>query len=320
MLENFIYSLNVILPIFILVVLGWLFKRVGFLGNGFYPIADKLVFRVMLPCMLFLEISQIELEGGTDKGRLIAFACAGVTAAFILSCFLIPLLIKDNDKRGAMIQGAFRSNFAILGIPLAESMFGDEGAVAIAVLMPFVILMYNVYSVVALSIFAPKGETKSFTKVAGEIIRSTLTNPLIIAVVLAVPFMLFGIKLPSFAVRTVSYLSEATVALSLLSLGAGITAGALKGKVKYSLTISIIKTALLPAVMMVTAYAFGFRGAELGTIFVLFGTPAAVSSYIMAKNMHSDHELAGQILLFTTLLCLITIFLGIFIMKSMEWL
>ncbi len=320
MLENFIYSINVILPIFILVVIGWLFKRTGFLNDAFFSMADKLVFKVMLPCMIFLEIAGIEIEGGADRGKLIAFACISMTAAFVLASLIIPIFVKDNEKRGAMIQSSFRSNFAILGVPLADSMFGDEGAMVIAILMPFVILMYNGYSVIAFTLFAPKSESKSFTKVFLGILKSAITNPLIIAVLLALPFMIFKIELPTFATKTLGYFSNATVSISLLSLGAGITAGSFRAKAKYSVSVSLIKTVILPTVMITVAYALGFRGAELGCMFVMFGTPAAVSSYIMAKNMHSDCELAGQILLLTTLFCLFTIFLGIFVMKSIGWL
>jgi predicted permease len=316
MWNNFVYSVNVILPIFILVMLGWLLKRFNFFKEGFLESADKMVFKIMLPCMLFIESSKADLRGGSGQMSFILFGCAGISVSFLILWLIIPVFVKDDAKRGAMIQGSFRSNFTILGVPLAASMFGEKGSIAIAVLTPFIILLVNIYSVIILSVFAPHGTEKSIIKIAGRIAKSTLTNPLIIAVVLALPFMLTDISLPVFAEKTLSYLSQATVALSLISLGAGITGSAIKGKIKYSLAATFIKTVLLPAVMVAIAYIFGFRNTELGVLFILFGTPSAVASYIMAKNMKSDDELAGQILLLTTMFCLITIFAGIFVMKN----
>ncbi len=320
MWDNFVYSVNVILPVFILVGLGWLLRRRGFFKEGFLETADKVVFRMMLPALLFLESARADLYSGTGQLTYILFACAGISAVFLLMMLIIPLFVKDNAMRGAMIQGSFRSNFTILGVPLAAGMFGDAGWASIAVLTPFAILLFNVFAVISLTVFAPKGEKRSIGKTLTGIVKSIVTNPLIIAVLLSVPFMVWQIKLPTFAEKTLSYLSESTVALSLISLGAGITGRAIKGKIKYSVSAALIKTVLVPVLMTAVAYFLGFRNIELGILFLLFGTPSAVSSYIMAKNMKSDSELAGQILLLTTLFCLVTVFSGIFIMKSAGWL
>lgn len=320
MFENLLYSINVILPIFILVLVGWFLKKKGFLGDAFCVTADKLVFKIMLPCMLFLETARVRIDTGAERGRFVAFAVIGVSVSFLVLCLIVPLLVKENDKRGAIIQGAFRSNFTILGLPLARSMFGDAGGASVALLTPFVITLFNIYSVIELTVFAPRESRKSIGRTIADITVNTIKNPLIIAVLIGVVFMLTGTDLPVFADRTLSYLANATVALSLISLGAGITVSSIWGKLKYSLPAALFKTLLLPLAAVTAAYAAGFRGDELATLFVLFATPSAVSSYIMAKNMKSDGELAGQILLLTTVLCLFTIFSGIFVMRCVGWL
>jgi predicted permease len=210
-----------------------------------------------------------------------------------------------------------------LGIPLAANIAGSLGVAAISILMPFVIIMFNVYTIIELNIFAPRETRKSIGQLVLSILKSVITNPLIIAVLLGLPFLFSGWRIPSelgFIEKTVSYLSDTTQALILVALGAGFSFSALKGKWRYSLPCAIYKVAVLPIIAVVIAHcAFGFSNVELAIIFVLFGSPSAVSSYIMAKTLKSDAEVAGQVLLLSTLFCILTLFIGIFALKTLGW-
>ncbi len=315
MWTNFIYSANIVLPLFVMIVLGYFLKRIRFLDESFFSQSEKFVFKVALPCMLFLEVAG---AGGTAlfNFRLILFACLSITGLVLLLCLLVPCIVRDNDKCGAIVQGIYRSNFAVLGVPLATNMLGDVGAQIIAVLMPFVIILFNVYAVIVLSVFAPRDCRLSLREIFAKIGKSIVTNPLILAVILALPFLLLDWEMPVLLKKSATYLSNTTFSLSLLSLGSTITFQTLQGKLRYSLPSALVKTVLLPTLMLVIGYLCGFRGLELGIILILFGTPSAVSSYIMAKNMKSDSALAGQILLLTTLLCTFTLFGGVFLLKT----
>ncbi len=323
MLKNFIDSINIVLPIFLLIVLGFVLKKLKFGSEKFYDDAEKFVFNVALPVQLFLNVAFDSTLNGESYGKLIIFCVVSVTAAFILALVLVPFIVKDNSVRGSVIQNCFRSNFAILGIPLAGNLAGETGTMLISILMPFVIIMYNVYTVIEMNIFAPSELKKTPKQLIKSILRSTFTNPLIIAVILALPMLFTGWR-PSanfaFVEKTLDYLSDTTQALVLISLGAGFSFGSLKGKIKYSLPTSLYKLIVLPVIAVCVAHlGFGFSGVELALIFILFGTPSAVSSYIMAKNLKADGEVAGQILMITTLLSTFTLFLGIFALKSMNW-
>lgn len=315
MLESFLYSLNVMIPIFVIVILGFIMERYGFFTSEFLRVSEKFVFKAALPCMLFLEIANSNISETLDI-PLIVFCCAGIIISFVILCLVVPVFVKSNEKRGAIIQGVYRSNFAILGVPLAENMFGESGVKLIAIVMPFAVVMFNVLAVVVLSMFAPAEKKKSMSELAGEIGKNIITNPLIIAVVIALPFMLAPIRLPVFLEKSITYVSNTTFSLALMSLGANFTFESVKVRLSVSIAASILKTAVLPFLAVVIAVLLGFSGAPLGIIFILFGAPTAVSSYIMAKNMGSDYELAGQILLLTTIFCLFTLFTGIFILKS----
>ncbi len=314
MLNSLLYSVNAVVPIFIMVVLGALLKKTSFLDEAFFAKSEKLVFKVALPSMLFLEVAGAD-PGETFDPRLIIFCLVGIVAVFALLLVLVPIFVKDDAKRGAFIQGVYRSNFAILGVPLAINMFGDLGSKTVASVMPFVIIPFNVLAVVVLSIYAPADKKLTGRQMLKKVVMNVVTNPLIISVILALPFML-GLPLPSIMQKSLSYLSNMTMALALMSLGANSSMSGLDGRLSFSLTAACLKTIAAPIAILSVAIPMGFRGPQLGTILILFGAPTAVSSYIMAKGMGSDHELAGQIILFSTMLCILTMFVGIFILKQ----
>ncbi len=316
MFDNLLYSVNAILPIFLLVVLGWVLKRTGKITDGFCEIADWLVFKVGLPVMLFLEVAESSLEENGDA-KLILYLVIAVTASFTLMSLASLFVVRDPKMRGAFIQGSCRSNFAILGVPLAQNMFGEVGGQVIAITMPFVILMFNSYSVVILSIFSGSREHRFSRQTLKAILRSIVTNPLIIGVVLGLPFMIWKIPIVTAASKTLHYLSGLTTPLALLSLGANFKAESLRGRAGYAVLGAFNRTLLIPAIAVTGAALFGLRGPALGVVLICFGAPTAVSSYIMAKKMDNDHELAAQILLLSTMVCVLTIFAGIFILRSL---
>ena len=316
MLSNLSYSINAVLPIFLLVVVGAFLNKFNKVNAQFTEIADWLVFKVGLPIMLFLEVAKSTLSDGLDV-KLIVFLVISVTCSFLMVSILVSLVIRDRTKRGAFIQGMCRSNFAILGVPLAENMFGPIGNQTIAIVMPFVILMFNTYSVVILSVFSNSSAHKLDRKAVRGILKNIVTNPLIIGVLLGIPFMLFELPLGTAMNKTLQYLSNLTTPLALISLGANFRMDSLRGRIGYALTSSVGKTILLPAVMVTAAALVGLRGPSLGVVLICFGAPTAVSSYIMSKKMDNDHELSAQILLLTTMMCIVTIFIGIFILKTL---
>jgi len=317
MLDNFLFSINVILPIFCIAAIGFFLGRIGFLPPSFTEIAERVVFRIALPVMLFLELRSASVS--SIDMRLILFCIISVTAVFALVSLGTQILIKKDSVRGAFVQGSCRSNFAVLGIPLAESMFGEAGVLSIAMVMPFIIIMFNAYSVIALSHFSGKHHKQSLGSALRDRVREIVTNPLILAVLLAIPFLIWNIPLPAFAENTLGYIGNLSTSLALLCLGANFRKGGMQGRTVYALLAAAVKLVVLPVCAVGAALVLGFRGVSLGTIFVLFSSPSAVSSYIMAKNMDNDSILAAQILLFTTAGCMVTIFGGVFILKSLSF-
>lgn len=316
MLSNLTYSVNAILPIFLLAVLGALFRKTGKIDDRFVDTADWLMFKIALPVMLFQEVAGSSLSDSLDL-KLILFLIVSVTLSFLLTSVVVSVTVRDRSKRGALIQGCCRSNFAILGVPIAVNMFGDIGGETIAIAMPFVILMFNTYSVIILTVYSGDSDKRLDRGTVIGILKNIATNPLIIGILLGAVFLLAKIPIPAAADKTLTYLANLTTPLALISLGANFRMESLKGRVGYALIGALTKTVILPAAAVTAAALIGLRGPSLGVVLICFGAPTAVSSYIMAKKMGNDHELAAQILLLSTLFCVLTIFVGIFILRTL---
>ncbi len=323
MFDSFIYAFNAVVPIFVVTAIGYLLKNKGFLNDAFVAVSDKLVFKVLLPCLLFTNVASIEADSisGNDLA-LVLFVALSAPVLTIILCLTVPLFLKDKAKGGAFIQGVFRSNMALLGIPFAENLFGTRGVALASMVMAGCVPIFNVLAVIVLCLFNPdkSQSSKTIRQRIKEIVVGIVKNPLIIAIVVALPFGLLGWNkyMPEFATKSIEYFAKASTTLALIAMGANFKFCEFKGRVALAGVATALKTVIVPLVcLLLTHFAFGFTGVHLGIVLIAFGTPTAVSSYIMAKNMNSDASLANQIVLMTTFACMFTIFLFSFTMKSM---
>ena len=323
MFSDFLYAFNAVTPIFIVALVGYLLRNSEFLTDEFVKVADKLVFRVMLPCLLFTNVAFIDVtKVSGDDFRLMLFCVVAAVFLVAVLCVAVPPFVKDNAKTGAFIQGVFRSNVAFLGIPFAINLFGSEGGRIASMVLAVVVPVYNVLAVSVLCIFNPEKDKDEIGIKARikSILLGVVKNPLIISIVIALPFAIFGVSsyIPEFVKGSIEYFSKASTTLALITIGASFRISELKGRIGLAAVVTAIKTVLLPlAFMIFTYHALGFRDVHLGIILIVFGTPTAISSYIMAKNMNADASLANQIVLMTTLASMFTIFLFSFFMRSM---
>ncbi len=327
MLDSLFFSLNTVAPIFLIVIVGAFLGKMKFFSGDFLSICDKLVFNVCLPCLVFQNIVTADLEKTLDL-KLIIYCCVAVLAAILILCLVVPIFIRDNTKRGAFVQGAFRSNSAILGITLAENMFPGQGEEAMAMVIPFVVLIYNSFAVVVLSIFAPSDGKLTPKQFSAKILKTIIHNPHIISIALAFLWLVIFGTIPVdnlntaspfnvIAYRSLDYLASIAAPLALISLGANFKLESLKGRIGAAIWATVVKIVIVPLAVVIGGILLGFNGVPLGVIFVIFGSPSAISCYVMAKQMKSDHELAGQIMLISTLFSTLTLFAGIFILKEM---
>ena len=298
-----------------MILLGNLLSR-KFLPQSFFDQSDKLVFKIALPIFLFCKLVESDLSHLPDP-RAIIFCVIAIISAFILISLGAYLFIAP-EKRGSFVHGSFRANFSIVGFVLAETILGKTGATVIACATPFVIITSNILAVTTLTVNMPREKRMPFGRIIIDILKNIVTNPLIIGVAAAIPFMVFKIKLPGIASDSLDYIKNITTPLALLSLGAIDTSGEKGTIMPEAIVATAIKLIVLPSLFIVSAVLLGFRGESLGLVMILGTSPTAATSYIMSKSMHSNARLAKQIVLFTTLLCSLTIFIFAFILKYLK--
>ena len=303
MLDHFLYSLNATLPVFALMVLGWVLKRARFLNDEFIRVANRLVFNVALPCMLFLDIAGMDPSQLLD-GRFVAYGFV-VTLLSILGIWaLTRLFLKDRTQVGAFVQGAYRSSAAILGAALITNIYGDAGYAPLMILAS--VPLYNVFAVLILVLEAGGGGKLDGARVKRAALN-VCKNPIILGILAGMPFALLGIPIPAMASKCASMLGSLATPLALLAIGAGFVWGDALQKAGPTVAASAIKLVVLPALFLPVAVRLGFRNEQLMAILIMLGSPSTPSGYIMAKQMGNDGVLANGIVVLTTLLAAVTI-------------
>lgn len=314
MLTDFLFSINATLPVFAVMVLGWLLRRAGFLTEGFCKVGNKLVFRLCLPVMLFRQITAMRPADLTDGGFLLYAFCATLAAVPIF-WLLARKLLRDKTMVGAFAQGAFRGNTALLGTVLLESICGSRAYAPLIILAA--VPLYNVLSVVILSLEAGGGGRLDRARLL-RALKGVATNPILWGILLGLPFVLLPLPIPAAADKALSMLGNLASPLSLLVIGAEFRGAAAFQKKGPTLGASFLKLILLPVLTVLPAAAMGFRSDALVALLVLSGTPSAISSYIMAENMGNDGVLANGIVAVTTLLSPVTVTGWIFLLRTMS--
>ena len=312
-MENIIVSFNVIAPVFFLMVLGYLMVNYTSLADRkLTKQANAIVFKIFLPCMLFYNVYQSDIGAEIhSRIKLCIWAAGGLLILFVLLCLIVPKVVKQENQQGVVIQGIFRSNYVIFGVAVVQNMYGVKSTTTAAILSAILVPMYNFLAVVALSIFGEKRET-DWKKIILDIVK----NPLIISSVLGIIFSLLGIRLPTAVDTTVQDLAKLSTPIAFMILGGDLDFSKVKGNLKVASAVLTIKLVILPLIMIPMIVMMGYRDADLLSGLLAYQTPVAVSSYIMAQQAGADGQLAGQLVVFSSVLSIFTLFVTILILRT----
>ena len=312
-MENIIVSFNVIAPVFFLMVLGYLLVNYTSLADRkLTKQANAIVFKIFLPCMLFYNVYQSDIGAEIhSRIKLCIWAAGGLLILFVLLCLIVPKVVKQENQQGVVIQGIFRSNYVIFGVAVVQNMYGSKSTTTAAILSAILVPMYNFLAVVALSIFGEKRET-DWKKIILDIVK----NPLIISSVLGIIFSMLGIRLPTAVDTTVQDLAKLSTPIAFMILGGDLDFSKVKGNLKVASVVLTVKLVILPLIMIPMIVMMGYRDADLLSGLLAYQTPVAVSSYIMAQQAGADGQLAGQLVVFSSVLSIFTLFVTIFILRT----
>ena len=314
MLGDLLFSANVIVPIFLLIMLGYTLTRLKVWDAHFLKIANNVCFKCLLPVLLFYNVATANIFE-VFNGKLVLYACLCACGLCGVLFLIVPLFIKDNKRRGVMIQGTFRSNFLLFGVPLGLSIGGAAGSVLAAVVASFYVPVINMLSVLSLYVFSD-AEGKNLKAAMLGIVK----NPLVIGGVSGLIFSLIrnsiGFELPAMIDTTLFNIKSTATPLAFLVLGGDLKFDNMLRNIKVSIFSVLGKIVVIPAVMLTVSALLGFGRLEMAILVAVFATPNAVSSYAMARNYEADYELAGEIITLGTLLSILTIFIFITLTKT----
>lgn len=317
MLKDLLFSANVVLPIFLLIMLGYVLTRIKLWNENFLKIANNLCFKVLLPVLLFYNVASANVFE-VFNGKLILYVCVCACVICALLFATVPIFVKDNKRRGVIIQGTFRSNFLLFGVPLGLSIGGHTGGVLAAVVASFYVPVINMLSVISLYAFS-NAENKNLKSALLDIVK----NPLIIGGVSGLLFSvirnLIGFELPAMLDTTLFNIKSAATPLAFLILGGDLKFNNMLRNLKISLISVIGKIVIIPAIMIPISALLGFDNLSMAILIATFATPNAVSSYAMARTYEADYELAGEIITLGTLMSIFTIFIFVTVIKSLGW-
>ena len=313
--ENLIFSLNATLPIFLVMVAGGILGRLGFLPREFCKASDKLTFKITLPIMLFLDMSDVDMRHDFQP-KFVLF-CFGATLISILVIWgLARALLRDKTIIGEFGQASYRSSAAVLGVAFIQNIYGDAGMAPLMILGS--VPLFNIFAVLILMIEAP-GEQRA-TPRPGQLLYGVVTNPILLGIVAGTVFSLLPVELPTIADKTLNSLASLTTPLALLSIGASFEGTKALQKAGPTLVAALLKTVGLSAIFIPCAVALGFREKELVALLIMLGSPTTPSSYVMAKNMGHEGVLTASTVAATTLLSALTLTAWIFILHGGGWL
>ncbi len=311
-MDNLVFSINVVAPVFTIILLGVFLKRIKLIDDAFVSVSSALVYKTSLPVLIFLNISRTDFVS-IFNGKIILIFYAGILSAFAVAVIISLLFIKDKKRAGAFIQGSYWGNSVIVGLALVLNVFGDRGVAQASIIVAFLIPLFNSLAVLTLTVTSGKHGSGSPGLIIGKLSR----NPLIIAVLLALPFSVFRISIPVFMSTSLSYLARMSLPLALIGIGGSLSFESLRSNSILSLAAALIKIVFVPLAVVSAALKFGITGELLSILFLISATPTAISSFIMARAMDSDSQLAASIIVITTLASVFTMGAGIFILKAL---
>lgn len=309
-MNNLIFSINVILPLVIEMALGQILRITDVIDGNTSKKMNSAIFKLFLPVLIFYNVYTSEIAD-VFNAKLILYAVLSIFILVGILAAAVPLFEKDKKKIGVIIQGIFRSNFVIFGVPLSIALSGNSISGTVSVLVACVIPTFNLLAVIVLESF--KGDKPDFKK----ILLGIASNPLIISSILGFVFLFAKIKIYSPVESALKGIAASATPLALIILGASIDIKKIRGNTKQIAAAVTGRLIVVPAIFLSLAAMLGFRNGYLAILIALYASPGAVSSYPMASQMGADGELAAQIVMMQTCLCSVTVFLFIFILKHL---
>ena len=316
---NLIFSLNATMPIFLLMLLGIFFRKIGFMNESFTSQMNRFVFRIALPVLLFKDLAEQDFAAAWDGGFVLFCFCVTCISIALVS-LISRAVVKDRAGRGEFIQAAYRSSAALLGIAFIHNIYGEESTAVGPLMILGSVPLYNIAAVTVLVLTAEEGEKESgrdSRRLLLRTVKNVLTNPLILGILVGFLWSLLRIPQPQIMKSVVSSVGALATPLGLMAMGASFDLGKAKKSAGPALLAAFIKLFGLAALFLPLAVKLGFRNEQLIAILVMLGSSTTVSSFVMARNMGHEGTLTSSAVMLTTLGAAFSLTFWLYVLKSL---
>ena len=310
-MENLIFCLNATVPVFLLMLLGLFFRKINLFDDAFVNKANKFVFTVPLPVLVFKDLATADFASSWDTSFVVF--CFLVTVASIFIAFLLSLLFRKNCSQGEFIQASYRSSAALLGIALIQNIYGNAGMAPLMIIGS--VPLYNIMAVVVLEVFKSSDHGIS-QKVILHTLKGIITNPIILGIAAGIIWSLLKIPMPDMLSKTVTHIANLATPLGLMAMGASFSIEKSLGNIKPVLVCTFMMLVGFASLFLPIAIKLGFRDSQLIAILVMLGSATTVSSFVMAKNMGHDGVLSSGVVMLTTCFSAFTLTMWLFILRT----
>ena len=313
--ENLIFSLNATMPVFLMMVLGYvLHRKTSLLNDEFADYLNTFVFKLALPVQLFKSLSQEDFHAVWDSGMVLF--CFAVSLASILLLLGLSIFLRDRSLRAEFVQAGYRGSQALLGVALLQNIYGSSvGAGPLALVLIGAVPLYNVTAVLLLTLMTPGGRLDR--KTVGKALRGIITNPIILGIAAGLVWSLLRLPQPVILQRAVSSLASTATPMGLLALGACIDPKKAAGCWKPTLIASLFNLVFFVMLFLPLAVKLGYRGETLTALLIMLGSPATVSCFSMARSMGHEGVLSASAVMLTTVCSAFTFTVWLYLLKSL---
>ena len=312
-MENLVFSLNATVPVFLMMILGLFFKKIGFISDTLADEMNKFVFLIPLPVLVFSDLATVDFEEVWNM-KFVLF-CFGATVISIAISTAVSFLWKDKSIQGEFIQSSYRSSAALLGIAFIQNIYGTAGMAPLMIIGS--VPLYNMMAVLVLSLFRP-GQNGLDRHVVKRTLIGIIKNPIIIGIVAGLAWSALRIPMPNIMEKTVNSVAGVATPMGLMAMGATFDIRKAFAKVKPAVAATVIKLIGFAAIFLPLAAQMGFRQEELVAILVMLGSATTVSCFVMARNMGHEGVLSSSVVMLTTLFSAFTLTGWLYVMKSLS--
>lgn len=314
MLDNLIYCLNTTMPIFLMMAVGYMFRRFNIISEQFTKEMNSFVFKIALPVLVFQELYEENFSDVWDTGFVLF--CFLITLVSILILAVVTVIFKGIEDKAEYIQASFRSSAALLGVGIVQNLYGDAGFVPLMIVGA--VPLYNITAVVLLTVIKPGRVEKMSKETVRKTIKGIITNPIILGIFIGFLWSVLRIPSPVILQRSVHYIANLATPLGLIALGASLDFKSIGRNVGTVASATVFKLIIFCAMFIPFAVHVGYRRDKLLAILIMLGSPTTVSSFVMAKTMGHDGQTSAGTVMCTTLFSAFTLTLWLFVLKTMD--